>query len=247
MVGMRFLKAACVLGETYAHMRLASKSRTPLASIKRSWAKEMLKLLNVELTVTGLPLQTSPAIFVGNHISYLDIVLLMAVVPDITFVAKRELGDWPLFGEAARKAGTVFVDRSSLGSRMRVRATLRDALLEAPRPVAIFPSGTTSLSEQVPWKRGAFRIAQETESPLQAFRLSYTPLRKAAFIDNDLFPLHLLGACGPGVIKASIEFAAPELVSDPEEACARWRAWCQEAIAFTPRALSKNQGSIRSA
>jgi len=230
---MRFVRAGCVLFETYAHMRSASQGRFEMSAIKKSWATEMLKLLNVELTVVGTPMNTTPAIFVGNHISYLDIVLLTATVPNVTFVAKRELSTWPLFGPAAKKAGTVFVDRSSLASRMRVRATLQEALVNSPRAVAIFPSGTTCLDESKPWKRGAFRIAQDTGTPIQAFRINYDPLRSTAFVDDDLFLTHLLGACGPGVIKASLTFSEPSLVVDADVDCKKWRAWCQSPDTLT--------------
>ncbi len=238
MVALSILKTISVLAETYAHMKATGRAGSSIKAIKASWATEMLKLLSVDLQISGAPIHTEPAVFIGNHLSYLDIALLMRTIPDISFVAKKELGSWPIFGNAARRAGTIFVDRSSLASRMQVKKALCDTLQKEPRPIAIFPSGTTSLNEHTPWKRGAFRIAQEAGIPVQAFRIRYHPLRTAAFIDDDSFLSHLLRACDAGGIHASIEFADPELVSSAEEACARWHQWCQQDNSL-PELLTK--------
>jgi len=233
MIGHNLFRSLCVLGETYSHLRAAERGRSPSA-IKKSWSTEMLKLVNVECSVIGQPIPSAPALYVGNHISYLDIVLLMGTVTDLSFVAKKELSTWPLFGTAARKAGTVFVDRSNLGSRMRAKSAVLAALETEKRRIAIFPAGTTTLDEEKPWKLGAFRLAQESGAPLQPFRISYYPLRTAAFIDKDVFPLHLLGACGPEKIYATLEFADPIFVSDPVAECAKWQAWTQNREARIP-------------
>ena len=53
------------------------------------------------------------------------------------------------------------------------------------------PSGTTSIDEKKTWRRGPFEIAKEFKLPIQTFRINYTPLRPAAFIDQDWFLTHL--------------------------------------------------------
>ena len=60
-----------------------------------------------------------------------------------------------------------------------------DALANKNRSIAIFPSGTTSLREERPWKKGAFEIAKEASVPVQLFRIDYQPLRVSAYIDDD--------------------------------------------------------------
>lgn len=236
------MRALCVIAETWAHARLAAKPGANLTAVKTSWAHEMLRLLRIEVTVTGKPFFGEPLLLIGNHLSYLDITLLMATVPDISFVAKKELASWPLFGSAARAAGTVFVDRNNLSSRMQVRSQLKEAMLTDKRRLAIFPSGTTSLHEDVPWKRGSFRLAAETGTPLQAFRISYSPLRKAAFIGQDGFLLHLLRACSGKPIRATLEFSEPVMISDPEEARRHWQEWTREAL-LTPLPAPEEAGT----
>jgi 1-acyl-sn-glycerol-3-phosphate acyltransferase len=49
-------------------------------------------------------------LLVGNHLSYLDIIVLSSIRPCV-FVAKRDVAAWPFFGWLARAAGTIFIDR----------------------------------------------------------------------------------------------------------------------------------------
>ena len=57
-----------------------------------------------------------PTLFVSNHVSYLDITVLGALIRG-PFVAKAEVAGWPLFGWLAKLQRTVFVDRRRAGSR----------------------------------------------------------------------------------------------------------------------------------
>jgi len=214
-----------VLSQTYKHLRHADSSVLSKDERKRAWAEEMLEIMNVDLAVSGTPTAERPGIFVGNHVSYIDIPLLLAHVPDLSFVAKQELASWPLFGRGMRKMDTIFVQRNSPASRGNAKESLQLALEKERKAVIIFPSGTTSLHEEQAWKLGAFRLAEKTGAPLQPFRLTYHPLRPAAFIDDDSFLLHLMKAGRNGRIRASLEFAPAEIVTDAKAACARWQKW----------------------
>ncbi len=81
------------------------------------------------------------ALIVANHVSWLDVLVLLAYAP-ARLLAKREVQSWPLIGFMAAAAGTVFIDRD------RPRAlptTVSDvaAVLRAGHVVAVFPEGTT--------------------------------------------------------------------------------------------------------
>ncbi|WP_428963742.1 lysophospholipid acyltransferase family protein [Micromonospora fluostatini] len=106
----------------------------------RRWSRGLLRALGVRLTVTGR-LPRRRALLVANHISWLDVVALLATAP-ARMVAKREVRRWPLVGLLTVAAGTVSVDRSrprALPATVhQVAATLR-----AGHPVAVFPEGTT--------------------------------------------------------------------------------------------------------
>ncbi len=225
MPAKSFVRTFQVFSRTLGHLKAADSCTLSQAEQKWAWANDMLQLLNIELTVIGEPTKVRPAIFVGNHIGYIDIPLLMSAVPEISFVAKEELAGWPVFGEGAKRMDTIFVKRESPTSRGAARASLVHAITEQRKAMVIFPSGTTSLAESTAWKLGAFRLAEDTGAILQPFRLSYHPLRTAAFIDDDSFLIHLLKTCATKSIRATLEFAAPEKVSHPLAACESWRRW----------------------
>ncbi len=215
-----------ILSETRKRLKDSDRSLKPMSEQKINWAQNILERLNVDLEIIGQPTNQKSTLFVGNHISYLDIPLVMASVEDASFVAKEELAQWPLFGSGAQKLGTVFVKRDNTHSRQSARDAIRLALKNGKR-VVLFPSGTTSIDENKPWRKGAFEIAHETQTLVQPFRISYYPLREVAFIDQDFFLPHLFKLFENKTIKASIEFHEPHLVKDPVADCQFWNQWSQ--------------------
>ncbi|HJP78543.1 MAG TPA: lysophospholipid acyltransferase family protein [Pseudonocardiaceae bacterium] len=81
------------------------------------------------------------ALVVQNHVSWLDIVVANAVRP-MRSVAKREIGEWPLVGALATKAGTVYLDRESLRA-LPGTVTELSAALRGGAQVNVCPEGTT--------------------------------------------------------------------------------------------------------
>ena len=165
----------------------------------------------------------------GNHISYLDIPLLFLAAP-VTFVAKSELGKWPILGECMRLVNILFVERDKSSSRSQTALAVSKAIKEEDKSIALFPSGTTTLSEEKPWRWGAFRIAKEANVSVQPFRLRYTPLRETAYIDDDVFLFHFWRLLGKGKITAEIEFGEPFRVTDVAEDLKRVQNWTQELL-----------------
>lgn len=107
----------------------------------RRWCAAVLAALGVRLTRYGPARFGSGVLVVANHVSWLDVVALGAVQP-VRMLAKREVGDWPVVGVLAARAGTVFLDRDRLGSLPAVVAELA-AALRAGAAVGVFPEGTT--------------------------------------------------------------------------------------------------------
>lgn len=229
MTPLALLSTWKILRESYRTLRDPGPPPTYPAQ-KKAWAERMLSILKVDLQVTGAPTLERPVIFVGNHISYLDIILLIEQVPDISFVAKRELASWPIFGHGAKKFGTIFVHRESTKGRGEAYREIESVISQERKGVLLFPSGTTTLDESKPWKLGAFRMAHRLGIPIQPFRLSYEPLRRAAYIDDDVFAPHLLALCRGGRMQAKLEFATPAKVENPVEDCERWRAWTADFL-----------------
>ena len=123
------------------------------------------------ITVEG---QRPPAPFflVANHLSYVDIVLLLAELP-VVFVAKQELASWPVLGYLTRLVGNIFVDRQSRRDVPRVLAEIRRRI-EIGYGVVVFPEGTSSDGSSVqPMKPALFEWAAQTEYPVHCAAIRY--------------------------------------------------------------------------
>ncbi|MEU7175598.1 lysophospholipid acyltransferase family protein [Micromonospora tulbaghiae] len=106
----------------------------------RGWALWTLRTLGVRLVVRGR-VPRGRALLVANHVSWLDVLAVLAVSP-ARMLAKREVRRWPLVGALAAAAGTVFVDRSRPHDLPATVAQVAGAL-RSGRSVAVFPEGTT--------------------------------------------------------------------------------------------------------
>lgn len=111
-------------------------------------------LTGLSLRRLGQPASRSPVLYVANHASYLDIVALGSLL-DVTFVAKREVSSWPLFGWLARIGRTIFISRSP--HHVDAERDLLAARLLVGENLLLFPEGTTGDGSRVlPFKSAPF-------------------------------------------------------------------------------------------
>lgn len=107
-------------------------------------------------------------IFVANHISYLDaLILVKCFRHPLRPLAKAEMGRVPVFGFIYRKA-VVSVDRTNAGNRAKSVQLLK-SILRRGISILVFPEGTFNTTHR-PLKDfydGAFRIAIETGTPIK--------------------------------------------------------------------------------
>jgi 1-acyl-sn-glycerol-3-phosphate acyltransferase len=82
-----------------------------------------------------------PVVFVSNHSSWLDVLVLGATL-EAGFVAKAEVGTWPLVRTVARLGRTVFVSRRRAGAGREANEIAER--LAAGDSLILFPEGTTS-------------------------------------------------------------------------------------------------------
>jgi|GEM_PF-1399254 len=114
-------------------------------------------------------------LFVGNHISYLDIITAGIGAAGV-FVSRHDVRDWPLIGLFARLAGTVFLDRRSLRSAVASAEAMAERLEHGAR-VILFPEGGTSSGETVePFKPFLFGGVVARGVAVQPFTIRYTHL-----------------------------------------------------------------------
>ena len=116
---------------------LALKLKLPFLRTLPVWFhRTILKVLNIKVEVLGAPSkQERPLLFVSNHASWLDIVVLGSTGP-LCFIAKSEIARWPLFGTFARLQRSIFVDRSKRHGTGQVNTSIAKTL-SAGTPVSL--------------------------------------------------------------------------------------------------------------
>jgi 1-acyl-sn-glycerol-3-phosphate acyltransferase len=118
---------------------------------------------------------TAPRIFLANHLSTLDVWVVVPVLPDTTrFVSKRTIFWIPVLGQAMAVAGFIAIDRqdrsSAIRSLSRAAETIRDGA-----SVILFPEGTRSRDGKLArFKRGSFHLALEAGVPVVPVAISGT-------------------------------------------------------------------------
>lgn len=132
----------------------------------RRWSGQLLRVLGVRLEVVG---QGRPGakLLVANHVSWLDIAAMHAVLPEARFVSKASVKDWPLVGTLVSAVGTLYIERASKRDALRVVHQMAAALTEGDT-VAVFPEGTTGPGwPLLPMHGNLLQAAISTEVPLQ--------------------------------------------------------------------------------
>ena len=125
------------------------------------------RLIGLNVRVIGAVAQRTedgrPVVFVSNHSSWLDIAVLGGQLT-ASFIAKEEVGSWPVVRTLARLGRTVYVRRkrsSTVAERdgMAARLSAGDSLI-------LFPEGTTSDGSRVlPFRSAFLSIAEMPVTP----------------------------------------------------------------------------------
>ncbi|MCV2420351.1 lysophospholipid acyltransferase family protein [Paucibacter sp. DJ2R-2] len=138
----------------------------------RWWSGKMLALMGVRLEFKG---QARPGakLIVANHVSWLDIAAVHAVLPEARFVSKADVKHWPVVGALTAGVGTLFIERTSKRDALRVVHQMADAL-KAGDTVAVFPEGTTGAGpELLPFHGNLLQAAIATETVIQPLALRW--------------------------------------------------------------------------
>lgn len=150
----------------------------------RWWHRRTLELLGIDVRIHG-DAAPGPVLFVANHVSWLDISVLLTVI-DAGFVGKGELRDWPILGLLIRRGGTIFIERGARGAASSA-VTEMSGRLEAGHRAAVFPEGTTSHGDRVArFHPRLFDAALRTAAAVQPVALCYNR-RSVAYTDDESF------------------------------------------------------------
>ncbi|NTV97790.1 MAG: 1-acyl-sn-glycerol-3-phosphate acyltransferase [Chlorobiaceae bacterium] len=150
-------------------MNLVDSSGDSFHRLAAWWGRFSARLFGIKVEVIGRENYESDKnyLVLSNHAGMADIPLLLGSMDlNLRFVAKEELGKIPIFGWSMKQAGYVLIKR---GQNREALKSLLDAaeVLKKGRSVHIFPEGTRSATgELLPFKRGAFLVAQKGGKPV---------------------------------------------------------------------------------
>ena len=158
---------------------VAVRARLPLAGrLPRFYHRTCCALLGIRIEALGRRSRARPTLFVANHVSYLDIAVYGSLLEG-SFVAKREVAQWPFFGLLAKLQRSVFIERKIGGARGSIAEMQRR--LRGGDSLILFPEGTSGDGNTVLPFHSALLAAAATmidgaPVPVQPVTIAYTRL-----------------------------------------------------------------------
>lgn len=147
-----------------------NRNRAAGAGVGATVGSELaLAIAGIELRVVGEENLWSdrPAVFLFNHQSQLDVVVLGALLRrDFTGVAKKQLEHDPFFGPIGYLTEVAYVDRKNREKAIEALEPVVEALRNG-KSIAISPEGTRSPTPRLlPFKKGPFHMAMQAGVPI---------------------------------------------------------------------------------
>lgn len=131
---------------------------------------EVSGILKVELVNIPSEVSFKGTIVVANHPSYLDVVVILAMLPNAICIVKNDVWGNPFFGPLVRAAGFIPI----LDAERAVDEAA--SALKAGLALVLFPEGTRSQrGEPIKFQRGVAHIALRTAAPVLPLLIDVTP------------------------------------------------------------------------
>jgi 1-acyl-sn-glycerol-3-phosphate acyltransferase len=198
-----------------AAIQLSSGERLDHRAI-RWWQGGLMRVFGFRLVRVGTP-RAEATLFVANHCSWLDITLMHSQRA-LCFVAKSEIGRWPLIGWLASRAGTIYHRRGSNESLNAVSQTMV-AHLQRGDAVGVFPEGGAggSVDHVRTFHARIFQTCYDAGVPAQPVALRYVrgdqPASSVAFRENEKFFHNFLRLLGDAGCTAEVHFLEPVAIN----------------------------------
>lgn len=220
------------------------KDENKRAEIVRRCTAMARRVVGIRVKVIGRPVEDNPAIYIANHLSYLDIPVLGSVL-SASFISRADVGSWPVIGWFAKHQRTIFTSRKK-GSALNEAKIIRERL-EAGDRLLMFPEGTSGEGlRTLPFKSTFLSVAApivkngvETQITVQPVTLVHTemgglPVSRyqrayyAWFGDMEFAPHFWQALQMPG-FTLEVRFHAPTTMAEMGDRKALCR-YCEEAI-----------------
>lgn len=163
--------------------------------VNRWWSGWVLRLSGARLKVsgqrlpaalmfTGIEPGSNGRLLLSNHISWIDIFAINAALP-CRFVAKAEIGRWPVVGSLVTRSGTLYIERGRRRAVASTNDTVQRCLREG-ESIVVFPEGTTTRGDRLlPFHSNLLAPALEVDCPVWPVGLRYR--ERGAFSDAAAF------------------------------------------------------------
>ena len=185
------------------------------ATIER-FSRGLMRVFGFKVVRYGTPLNGS-VMFVANHVSWIDIVLLHSQ-KWMGFVAKHEISRWPFVGWLATIGGTIYHKRGDNESLNGVMGVMLERLRE-DRAIGVFPEGRTTNGKALgTFHARIFQPAVLASIPAQPVALKYGHQACAqtivAFAERESFVGNFLRLLGEPSRVCEVHFLEPIAASD---------------------------------
>ena len=211
LVKLLLLAAECIRAGLMLRWQFSTLPQAQKFQAIQRWASKVLEILEIEVHCNQAPDVDFAGLVVSNHLSWLDLLVIQSLMPGV-FVAKAEVGCWPLVGAMAKRCATIFVDRATARSaHAMVDSTV--AAFEQGYAVIAFPEGTsTDGSDLGRFHANVFEGAIRAQAPVQPMSLRYVdattglPAESAHFTGETTLLASLRKVLASSAIKTQVHF-----------------------------------------
>ncbi|KAK4338557.1 hypothetical protein RND71_043044 [Anisodus tanguticus] len=189
--------------------------------VARTWATlTIIPFYNVEFEgLENLPSPDTPAVYVSNHQSFLDIYTLLTLGRSFKFISKTAIFLFPIIGWAMYLMGLIPLRRMDSRSQLECLKRCID-LVKKGASVFFFPEGTRSKDGKLgPFKKGAFSVAAKTGVPVVPITITGT---------GRIMPAGLEGRVFPGLVKVVVH--RPLKGNDSDVLCTEARSVIKDVL-----------------
>jgi 1-acyl-sn-glycerol-3-phosphate acyltransferase len=196
-------------------------------AMRKHWLKWIgYPVLNLNVKIEGHP-HTSPAIYVANHRSFADPVVICRFV-DAFVIAKAEVANYPIINQGAQLTGVLYVKRESKESRNLVRDMMIDTV-EKGNNILVFPEGTVGVNKlTLDFRSGTFFEAAENSIPIVPIAIDFKSEKDLWLIPN--FIKLFLSQFSKWKTEVKLSIGSPLISTDGEYLKIQAKTWIDKKL-----------------